>query len=121
MHTIEATRLPAPIRPSLPRRGNKIHPAGGKSFELHVLAQDLCHDHGQVLAELACLVEITKASFSRLGVSNNTNLAPMIELQRECVNLMAAARGYSMADVETAIAGLQRSAKTATYLASIPD
>lgn len=88
--------------------------------DIDCLAQGLTLQHGVALAELACLAQLTKTAFDHMGSLHGVNLEPMLALQRRCIDLMAENAGFSTAEVNDAMNGIVRVAKTATYLSSLP-
>ena len=75
--------------------------------------------HGGILTDLAGLAVLTAASFACLPGASRGDLQSSLDLQRRCIDQMAAEYGYEAADVDDAIVNFRRAGVTGAILSSL--
>lgn len=74
-----------------------------------------------MISNLAALTVVTRALFAQAAQQHGSRLGHLLDLQRQCCNVLAVQQGIPMAALTSAIADLDRAAQTAAYLESLPD
>lgn len=88
--------------------------------EVVEISSRLIQKHGPELSQAACLVNLTEALFTSVGLLATPQMSALLKIQRQALGAWLENQGLSADGLDTAITGLQLGAQTARYLAALP-
>ena len=88
--------------------------------EINELAASVQSKNGEYATAAACLLYLTENCLKKRAETVNTDIQPLIELQREWMGLWLRGRSIPVSSVNEAIQDLRRAGITAHYIALIP-
>lgn len=89
--------------------------------EINRMAYSMEATHGSVVSSLAALLYVSECVFLNYGEQYGAQLAPLLGIQRRCVDAYAVAEGVAPSVVDKALGDLLRANSTLDYLSSIPN
>ncbi len=95
--------------------------------EIGRLANSLTINHGGAVAGIAALVYVSTCVFGRYGDgdgdgdAHGIDLAPLLHVQRRCVDACVREHQLDVGCLDAALAELQRANSTVAYLAAVPE
>ena len=89
--------------------------------EIGRLANSLKINHGWVVVGIAALVYVSTCVFGHYGDAHGTDLAPLLHVQRRCVDAYVREQQLGVGGLDVALAEMQRANSTAGYLAAVPE
>lgn len=89
--------------------------------ELHTLAHRLQSSFGTTETAVACLVHLSESMLRRLADQHDSNLEPLIHLQRRMAKAWCGQHDVGCDRVRSAVQGLKQAGSIAGYLHTVPD
>lgn len=84
------------------------------------MANALIHNHGQAITAVACLAHLTDSLMNRFASNHDSDIGPLLTLQRECIKAWCQANNIDCADVHDALASLRNTEVAAGQRRLVP-
>lgn len=88
--------------------------------ETQRLATGLKTNYGDTALSVACLLHLTTSLVRQFGQANNSNVEPLLDLQRMMVLNWISDRSISLIEVTEALQSITQAGETLAYLTALP-